>query len=119
MAPSTKLSFIIPPPQNINVGKNKINHAKTLELPGYRILNNLYNFQTPINEKQAVKDKLKLPVKRDKNGALIPTPFTDKETQFIIDVMLKPRRDSNLKKFGGGIQKHWGKMSKKERADNE
>ena len=71
------------------------------------------------NEKQAVKDKLKLPVKRDKNGALIPTPFTDKETQFIIDVMLKPRRDSNLKKFGGGIQKHWGKMSKKERADNE
>jgi hypothetical protein len=29
--------------------------------------------------------------------------------------MLKKQRDKNLKKFGGGIQKHWNKMSKKDR----
>lgn len=69
-------------------------------------------------EKTEIQRKLALPTLRDSRGQLIPTSFTDKESQYIIDVLLKPIRDKNLQKFGGGIQKHWSKMSKKEKACN-
>ena len=34
---------------------------------------------------------------RDEDGLVIPCPFTDDESQFIIDVMLAKARDKNLK----------------------
>ena len=52
---------------------------------------------------------------RDKDGLVIPCPFTDEESQFIIDVMLAKARDKTLKGQSKGVQKHWTKMSKEER----
>jgi len=69
-------------------------------------------------ERTEVQRKLALPTLRDSRGQLVPTSFTDKESQFIIDVLLKPVRDKNLQKFGGGVQKHWTHMSKKEKKES-
>ncbi len=73
-----------------------------------------------MNKKQIkeIQRKLALPTQRDKTGMIIPTPFTDEESQFIIDVLLKPIRDKNRSELNGnGIEKHWTKMSKKERLE--
>ena len=68
------------------------------------------------SEIDVLKKKLKAPeVRKGLKKQVIPPKFSDREAHHIIYVMLKKRRDKNLKKFGGGIQKHWTKMSKKDR----
>jgi len=64
----------------------------------------------------ALKKKLKAPsVRKGPKKQLMPPNLSDREKHHIIFVMLKKTRDKNLKKFGGGIQKHWTKMSKAEK----
>ena len=68
------------------------------------------------SEITALKKKLKAPeVRKGLKKQVVPPSLSDRETNYIIYVMLKKQRDKNLKKFGGGIQKHWNKMSKKDR----
>ena len=67
---------------------------------------------------QQVKDKLNQPTVRvGPKKQIVPPKLTDVEFNHLVFVMLKPMRDANLKKFGGGLvfQKHWNKMSKVER----
>ena len=68
------------------------------------------------SEITALKKKLKAPeVRKGLKKQVVPSSLSDRETHYIIYVMLKKQRDKNLKKFGGGIQKHWNKMSKADR----
>ena len=70
------------------------------------------------SEISVLKKKLKAPVPRDpkKGGAVIPPKLSDREKHHIIFVMMKKTRDKNVKKFGDkAFQKHWTKMSKKDR----
>ena len=56
------------------------------------------------------------PAKRDSTGKLVPTALTDSEKEHMIFSMLAGMRAENREKFGGAFtQKHWTKMSKKER----
>ena len=72
-------------------------------------------------EISALKKKLKKPRKRTgPKNQLMPPNLSDRENHHIIYVMLKKTRDKNYKKFGGfmpggSVQKHWTKMSKKDR----
>ena len=73
-----------------------------------------------LNTKQIkqLNKKLALPVKRNANGRVIPTKFTEAELNFLIFVKLAKVREANRKKFGNGVvQKNWNKMSKSERAE--
>ena len=64
----------------------------------------------------ALKKKLEAPVvRKGPKKQIMPPNLSDREEHHIIYVMLKKQRDKNLKKFGGGIQKHCNKMSKKDR----
>ena len=68
------------------------------------------------SEIAALKKKLEAPtVRKGPKKQIMPSNLSDREKHHIIYVMLKKQRDKNLKKFGGGIQKHWTKMSKKDR----
>ena len=69
---------------------------------------------------QQVKDKLNQPTFRvGLKKQVVPPKLTDAEMNHLIFVMMKPMRDANLKKFGGGVQKHWNKMSKVERKNDK
>ena len=65
-----------------------------------------------------IERKMNLPtVRTGKRKKVVPPSFTDREMNHIKFVMMKPMRDANRKKFGGvGVQKHWTKMSKKQRS---
>ena len=62
--------------------------------------------------------KINFPTVRvGKRKRIVPPTFTDREINHLIFVKMKPMRDANRKKFGGvGVQKHWTKMSKKQRS---
>ena len=64
-----------------------------------------------------IRKKLALnPAKRDSTGKVVPTALTDSEQEHMIFSMLAGMRAENREKFGGAFtQKHWTKMSKKER----
>ena len=67
-------------------------------------------------EISALKKKLKEPTKRKgPRKQIVPANLSDREQAHIVFVMLKKRRDKNIKMGGGFIQKHWTKMSKAER----
>tara|TARA_B100001564_G_scaffold355960_1_gene369216 strand:+ start:569 stop:862 length:294 start_codon:yes stop_codon:yes gene_type:complete len=69
-------------------------------------------------EVKELERKLALPtVRKGPKKQVVPTKLSEREFNFLVFVMLKPMRESNLKKFGGGIQKNWNKMSKSERAE--
>ena len=75
-----------------------------------------------LNKKEIkeLERKQALIVKRNSEGAVIPTKFTERELNHVIFVQLEKVRKENFKKFGGpGIQKHWGKQSKAERIHAE
>ena len=75
-----------------------------------------------LNKKEIkeLERKQSLPVKRNSEGTVIPTKFTERELNHVIFVQLEKVRKENFKKFGGpGIQKHWGKQSKAERIHQE
>jgi serine protease inhibitor ecotin len=68
------------------------------------------------SEINALKKKMDSPeVRKGLKKQIVPPSLSDRETHHIIYVMLKKQRDKNLKKFGGGVQKHWNKMSKADR----
>ena len=68
------------------------------------------------SELTALKKNLNSPeVRKGLKKQVVPPSLSDRETHYIIYVMLKKQRDKNLKKFGGGVQKHWNKMSKADR----
>ena len=68
------------------------------------------------SEIDALKKKLEAPtVRKGPKKQIMPSNLSDREKHHIIYVMLKNQSDKNLKKFGGGIQIHWTKMSKKDR----
>ena len=66
-------------------------------------------------EIKSLERKLSLPSLRDSDGMVMPLALSERETDHVIFVMLAEVRKENEKKFGKGIQKHWHKMSKKER----
>ena len=70
------------------------------------------NHQLANREVAEVERKLSLPVERDENGKVLPTKFTDREMNFIVFVKLQKLREENEGFF---VNKHWTKMSKKER----
>ncbi len=76
----------------------------------------------PLNktEIKELERKLALPtVRKGPKKQVVPPKLTDAEMNHLIFVMMKPMRDANRKKFGGGaVQKNWTKMSKAERAVN-
>ena len=61
--------------------------------------------------------KINLPVTRSgKRKKVVPTRFTDREIHHIVFVRLAKLREENRKRFKNNtIQKHWTKMSKKQR----
>ena len=69
------------------------------------------------SEITALKKKLNSPeVRKGLKKQVVPSSLSDRETHYIIYVMLKKQRDKNKKKFGDKtIQKHWNKMSKADR----
>ena len=76
----------------------------------------------PLNktEIKELERKLALPtVRKGPKKQVVPPKLTDAEMNHLIFVMMKPMRDANRKKLGGGVvQKNWTKMSKAERAVN-
>ncbi len=74
-----------------------------------------YSVMLSKNEIKSLEKKLSLPTKRDSNGMVMPVSLSEREKDHVVFVMLAKVREENRKKFGGGIQKHWHKMSKKER----
>tara|TARA_B100001564_G_scaffold278067_1_gene240055 strand:- start:1107 stop:1334 length:228 start_codon:yes stop_codon:yes gene_type:complete len=69
---------------------------------------------------QQVKDKLNQPTFRvGLKKQVVPPKLTDAQMNHLIFVMMKPMRDANLKKFGGGVQKNWNKMSRVERKNDK
>ena len=71
-------------------------------------------------EIKEVHRKLALPVKRDDSGKVIPTQFSEKETNFLIFELMEKKRKENRKKNGGRVfKRHWNKASKKERNNLE
>ena len=69
-------------------------------------------------EIKELERKIALPtVRKGPKSAIVPPELSEREFNFLVFVMLKPMRESNLKKSGGGIQKNWTKMSKAERAE--
>ena len=59
-------------------------------------------------EVKELERKLALPtVRKGPKKQVVPTKLSEREFNFLVFVMLKPMRESNLKKFGGGIQKNW------------
>ena len=81
----------------------------------------LFEEMKPLSKSEIDKleKKLKLhkdsPVRKGSRGQIVPPKLSDREKHHVIFVMLKKTRDKNLKKALGGVQKHWGKMSKSER----
>ena len=71
-------------------------------------------------EIKEVHRKLSLSVKRDDSGKVMPTQFSEKETNFMVFHMMHKMREDNRKRFAGRmIQKNWNKMSKKEKNNLE
>ena len=69
-------------------------------------------------EIKEVHRKLALPVKRDESGKVMPTQFSEKETNFILFEIMHKTREENRKKNGGrAFKRHWNKASKKERGE--
>ena len=67
---------------------------------------------------QQVKDKLNQPTFRvGLKKQVVPPKLTDAQMNHLIFVMMM--RDANLKKFGGGVQKNWNKMSRVERKNDK
>ena len=66
-------------------------------------------------EIQEVHRKLSLPVKRDNSGKVMPTQFSERETNFMVFQWMHKMREDNRRKLGRVMQKNWNKMSKKER----